>query len=102
MPRSRASPSPRACQNLEMRSSRIAALVLLLIPAFATTAAVTRLFHEHERALADERFARGAAALSRGDAPEAVEALRDALSLYHASPPTRLRLAQALIASGRP
>jgi tetratricopeptide (TPR) repeat protein len=84
-----------------MRSRTIAALLVLLVPSFAVTAAVTRLFHEHERALADERFARGTAALSRGDAPQAVEALRDALSLYHVSPPTRLRLAQALIASGR-
>ncbi len=85
-----------------MRSRTLVALLLLLVPSFAATAAVTRLFHEHERALAAERFARGEAALSRGDPKAAVEELRTALSLYHVSPPTRLRLAQALAAAGRP
>jgi tetratricopeptide (TPR) repeat protein len=84
------------------RSRTLLVLVLALAPAFAVTAAITRAFHEHERALADQRFARGRAALARGEAPAAVDDLRTALSLSHVAPITRLTLAQALVAAGRP
>jgi len=87
---------------LTERRRTLAMLLLLIAPGFAVTATVTRLFHERERAAAAERFARGNAALARGDAAGAVDELRTALSLYHVSPPTRLRLAQALTAAGRP
>ena len=46
-------PLPRALALSRPRT--LIVLVLALGPAFAVTAAVTRAFHAHERALADER-----------------------------------------------
>src|SRR6266540_6837292 len=93
--------APRRSWMTERRRT-LAALLLLVPPSFAATALVTRLFHERVRAAATERFDCGSAALAGGDASAAVMELRTALSLYHVSPTTRLRLAQALVAAGRP
>jgi Flp pilus assembly protein TadD len=83
------------------RGGVLAVLLVALVPTFAFTSFVTRLYHERERVLAAEWLQRGEQALAGGRAAEAVEDLRTAVTFSHEDPKYRLRLAEALVKANR-
>jgi hypothetical protein len=90
----------RAWFGRSQRAGVLLALFLLLIPGFALTAFTTRAYRSEQQRLAAESSRRGERALRDGHPAAAIDELRTAMSLA----PTRsrrLRLAQALAASGR-
>jgi tetratricopeptide (TPR) repeat protein len=77
-------------------------LTVALVPAFTITACVAHAFREKHHALAREWEAHGNAVLQQSRATEAVAAFRTSLTYDRENRAVRLRLAQALIADGRP
>jgi len=90
----------RAWFGRSHRAGVLFALFLLLIPGFALTAFTTRAYRSEQQRLAAESSRRGEDALRAGEAAEAIDELRTAMSLAPTRP-RRLRLAQALAAAGR-
>lgn len=86
--------------HLSRRRHVLAALFLLLIPAFAVTGLATRSYRAEQQRLATQWFTLGDERLKQNRPAEAVEALRTALSLSR-DRGHRLRLAQALVAADR-
>jgi tetratricopeptide (TPR) repeat protein len=84
------------------RNRTIAWLILALVPAFALTGMVTRMYREHERTLAAEWAERAHAARRRGDPATAVSALQSALRFAPGDRDYTYRLAGALRDDGRP
>ena len=93
-------PSP-APLTAGARPRLLLALSLALVPAFAATTAITQGYKAEQRRLASEWFERGGTALDEGRPEEAIEAFRTALTFSREDRTFRLRLAQALAASGR-
>ncbi|MGE5245352.1 MAG: tetratricopeptide repeat protein [Betaproteobacteria bacterium] len=84
------------------RGGVLAVLLVALVPAFAFTSLVTRLYHQRERVLAEDWLRRGEAALGSGRPDEAVDDLRTALVFSHEAPSFRLRLVDALVQANHP
>ncbi len=74
-------------------------LILLLL--FVVTGFATRFFQAKEKAIAEQWFERGEAELGAGQASAAVDAFRNALAYSRNNARYRLRLDEALLASGR-
>jgi tetratricopeptide (TPR) repeat protein len=75
---------------------------MALVPAFLLTAIAARNHHATVESFSREWHERGDRQLAAGDPAAAVESFRTALAYSREDPDNRLRLAQALIASGRP
>lgn len=84
------------------RGGILAVLLVALVPSFAVTSIVTRLYHERERGLAEDWSRRAEEAMRTGRAAEAVDDWRTALSFSRDNVSYRLRLAQALVEADRP
>jgi tetratricopeptide (TPR) repeat protein len=96
-----------ACAAQNARSALGPETVLLLsFPAlvffFALTSFAVRRYNEKERALGEQWFAKGQAALRQGRAAEAIDDFRTALAYARDNPQYELQLALALIAGKRP
>jgi len=74
---------------------------VLLIVLFATTAFVSRVYHQRIQALARDWSSRGTAAIQAGRLDEALAEFRNALVYSPNDKGIQLQLAQALAASGR-
>ena len=96
---------PECCSRFEQwRHSRVTFVllsVLLLVPLFAITGGVVRLFHEKQQTLASEWSNRGNASLAQGRFQEALEEFRNALHYAPESAELQLALARALYHEGR-
>jgi tetratricopeptide (TPR) repeat protein len=87
---------------LASRNRNLAWLVIAVVPAFAFTGTLTRMYREHERALAAE-WAQRAEVARRTRAPdEAVDALQSALRFAPGERGYTFALAGALLDAGRP
>jgi tetratricopeptide (TPR) repeat protein len=74
---------------------------LLLIPTFAVTGVVVRLFHEKQSKIAENWRAAGEANLRAGHAKVAIEDFRNALLYRPDNMQLQLELAQALVEQGQ-
>lgn len=88
--------------ELLYNSRAILWLALALVPAFTLTAAVTELHQSEYRSHALEWSTRGDAAFADERYAEAIDAYRSALQFARDDRGLRLRLAEALLAAGRP
>src|SRR5687767_14258984 len=86
--------------SLPLEPVVILALVAIAIIGFLLTAAAARAFHANDEALGREWFVSGEQALRDGRSQQAVEDFRSALMVSRDNRRYRLRLAQALVASG--
>ena len=90
--------------NIALRYIQRRVLFLSLIPLgllFAITATLARTYHAREAVLAREWFQRGNNDFSAGNAAAAVDDFRNALSYDPENNQIQLRLAEALLNSGR-
>jgi tetratricopeptide (TPR) repeat protein len=84
------------------RGGVLAVLLVALVPSFAFTSFLTRLYHERQQRLAQEWSDRAESARAAGRYDEAVSDLRTALTFSHETPSYRLRLAEVLVQANHP
>jgi tetratricopeptide (TPR) repeat protein len=91
--------------DIESRSYQRETVLLLSLLVlgllFAVTGFATRRYHEEQKALGQESYARGEADLKAGRAKDAIDDFQTALLYSPTDPFYRLRLAQALLAANR-
>ncbi|HSL71797.1 MAG TPA: tetratricopeptide repeat protein [Longimicrobiales bacterium] len=92
----------RRLNVLEREPLLLAALVLLAVAFFVGTTFAARFYHRKQAAFGEQWFRRGEAALRQAHPGTAVEYFRNALAYSQENDRYRLRLAQALLAAGRP
>lgn len=92
--------APRGWWTVE-RETLLLASVAVLVILFGITGVAANLYHAKRKALAEQWFGRGEAALKAGDAAEALEDFRTTLAYAPDGTTYRLRLAQALMAAHR-
>ncbi|MGA2987164.1 MAG: tetratricopeptide repeat protein [Terriglobia bacterium] len=83
------------------RDTFLAVVIVLLILLFVITGFTVRRYHRVERRLAENWYSQGEQALKAGHAAEALADFRNALAYSRDNPLYQLRLAQALVATGR-
>ncbi|MFB3917924.1 MAG: tetratricopeptide repeat protein [Terriglobales bacterium] len=87
--------------QFSIRPATLAGVILVTIALFAVTCFITQRYEAEQRALARHAFARGNQELISGQPEKAVADLRTALFYSRENRQYRLRLAEALAASGR-
>jgi predicted Zn-dependent protease len=99
----RADPLPLVRQLWQDHRERLApaGLVAAFLGLFALTSALTAAYRSKEESLAEYWYDRGVRALDARAPGRAVDDLRNALAWSRNNPAFQLRLAQALLASGR-
>jgi tetratricopeptide (TPR) repeat protein len=83
------------------RDTFLAVVIVLLILLFVITGFTVRRFHAVERGLAQDWYSQGEQALQAGHAGAALADFRNALTYSRDDSLFQLRLAQALVATGR-
>ncbi|HVR69418.1 MAG TPA: tetratricopeptide repeat protein [Vicinamibacteria bacterium] len=79
----------------------LAGLVAAFLGLFALTSALTAAYRSKEESLAEDWYEKGVRALDAREPEQAISDFRNALAWSRNNPAYQLRLAQALLASGR-